>query len=72
MPKAPDQELLLLANQVKKRREALGIQQMSFAEEIGISNKTLHGIEAGRQWPSMPIYIKLCRRLEYGSIPLIT
>jgi len=65
-------QLLLLANQVKKRREALGIRQMDFAEELGISNKTLAGIEAGRFWPSMALYLKLCRRLGYGDIPLIS
>jgi DNA-binding XRE family transcriptional regulator len=65
-------ELKALANQVKKRRANLGITQIDFAEDLKISNKTLANIEAGNNWPSMPVYITLCRNLGYFDIPLIT
>ncbi len=67
------EELKHLADQARSRR--LGhtnprLSQVEFARTLGVSNKTLDNIEAARNWPSMPVYIKLCRALGVGTPPL--
>ena len=42
----------------------------SFAAEIRISLKTLHHIEAGSNWPSMPVYLRICTKLKLPDPPL--
>ncbi len=55
---------------LKKSRMALGLSQTKLAEIVGSSNKQLNHIEHGRNWPSLPIYLSLCRVLKVGT-PLL-
>ena len=54
---------------VRARRVALGLKQIDLAEKVKISNKTLHNIESGQNWPSLFVYVKLCRELACTEAP---
>lgn len=66
------QARVLFGGRVRKLRENRGIIQADLSRTLGISQKTLGGIEAGQNWPSLPVYIALCRALEAGRIPFIS
>lgn len=42
----------------------------SLADKVGISYKSLFNIEAGLNWPSMPVYLRLCQELKLPDPPL--
>lgn len=54
------------------RPRAEPMRQSELARRIGIAQKTLAHIEQGDTWPSMPLYIALCRELKLGRIPLVS
>lgn len=49
---------------IAKRRKVLGIKQNALAEQIGMSNNYLSGIECGKEKPSLEILIKVCNALQ--------
>ncbi len=65
------EELASLAAAIRDRRLKNGLNQTEFAEQVGVSNKTMDNIEAARNWPSVPVYIAICRVLRVGRIPLV-
>lgn len=70
MEKFP-KELKILGEQVRTLRKARNLSQTALAALIDMSNKTLDNVEKGRNWPSMPVYIALCRVLDLGVPPLL-
>lgn len=64
-------ELKALGDRISQVRETRGLSQTALAHLIGISNKTLENIEAGRNWPSLPVFIVLCKVLGVGRPPLL-
>lgn len=58
-------------DRLRSRREKKALKRDDVATRCGISYKTLANLEAGRSWPSMPVYISLCRLLGVGKVPLV-
>lgn len=52
-----------LGAELRRKRQAKHISQVALAELTGVSTKQINHIEMGRNWPSMPVYITLCRAL---------
>ena len=52
-----------LGEWVDQKRNDRGLSQTALAHLVGISNKTLENIESGRNWPSMQVYVVLCKVL---------
>lgn len=50
----------------------LKLTQAQLAAEVGGSNKSVSNMEYGRNWPSIPIYMKLCKALRTPPPPLIS
>lgn len=65
-------EQKVLGEEIAARRLARELSQTGLAHLVGISNKTLENIESGRNWPSMQVYIVLCKVLAIGRPPLLT
>jgi DNA-binding XRE family transcriptional regulator len=61
MKKKPSKDLLKLARTMRLCRQSAGMSQIALAEKLGVSNKQLCNIETAKNWPSMPLYIALCR-----------
>lgn len=55
---------------VKARRKERGLSLTEMAARAGISVKTAGGYESGNNWPSLPVYFRLCGVLRCGKIPL--
>jgi len=55
---------------IRARRKAIGMSQADVAREIGISSKTLCNVEMGLAWPSLPMFVRLCKALRAGRVPL--
>lgn len=53
---------------IKEKREQLGISQKELAELCGIAQSTLCDIEQGRSKPSLPVAIKIANVLNVNSI----
>lgn len=58
----------LAVAEVRKQR---GIPRWRFASLIGLSYSNIANIETGQNWPSMPVYIKICSVLGIGVPPLV-
>ena len=54
---------------IRARRVAMNMKQIDLAEKVKISNKTLFNIESGQNWPSMMVYVKMCRELGCTDCP---
>ncbi len=48
-------------NDVRHRRDALGLSQGSLGQELGVSRQTINAIETGRYLPSLPLALALAR-----------
>lgn len=55
---------------IKTRRKERGFSLTEMAARAGISVKTAGGYESGNNWPSLPVYFRLCGVLRCGKIPL--
>ena len=53
---------------IREKREHLGISQKELAERCGIAQSTLCDIEQGRSKPSLPVAVKIARELNVNSI----
>lgn len=49
---------------VAKRRSDLNITQFNLAKAVRLSRASVANIEAGRQWPTLPKFIRLCFTLR--------
>lgn len=56
---------------VASRRIAIGFKQEDLANLMDVSVQQLSNVEAGRNWPSIPAYQKLCQALRVGVPPLM-
>lgn len=55
---------------MRKRRLAAKISQTKLAILCGISNKQMWNVEHGKNWPSLPVYVLMCRSLGVkGLLP---
>jgi DNA-binding XRE family transcriptional regulator len=48
------------------------MRRSELARELGVSQTTVGHYEDGRAFPSLPIYIAICRIFNVGKIPLIS
>jgi transcriptional regulator with XRE-family HTH domain len=64
-------DLEAFASRLRRTRQAAHLSQVALAEKVGISNKQLNNVENAHNWPSMPVYLNLCRVLELGEPPLL-
>ncbi len=64
-------ELGTMGSSIRIIRKARGLSQTALASLMEISNKSLDNIEAGRNWPSLPVYITICRVLDLPTPPLL-
>jgi transcriptional regulator with XRE-family HTH domain len=75
MSKKTNRDLVTLGRNIRLCRQAVNvnISQIELAKRVGISNRQLSNIEAAKNWPSLQVYIALCRELSGGGIiiPLI-
>lgn len=69
---AAHRERAAFGRNVTHVRDRLGKSQKEIASRVGISNKTLCGFERGLNWPSMPVYVSLCRALMLPMPPLFS
>lgn len=62
------------ATMVRWRQQlvATPMRQSELARRLGISQKTLGNIEEGSTFPSLPLYIAICREFKLGKIPLVS
>ena len=60
------------AARVLARRKERGIGQTDLARKIGVSVQTINNVENGHSFPSFPLYVEICRKLEMGQIPFIS
>lgn len=64
------EELRTLGETVRRRRIAANISQTKLAILCGISNKQMWNVEHGKNWPSLPVYLLMCRSLGVkGLLP---
>jgi transcriptional regulator with XRE-family HTH domain len=60
----------LLAGNIKKRREVLGISQAKLAEKVGTSTQYIGQIEQQNKFPSSEMLEKIAIALEFDSSDL--
>lgn len=53
-----------LGNNIKRRRQNLGMHQYELAERLGISPNHLSSLETGKTRPSFDLLCKLCAELN--------
>ena len=62
-------DLRMLGARIRDLRTAKSLSQIQFSALAGISNKQLCNIEKANNWPSLPVYVEICRHL--GVVDLI-
>lgn len=50
-----------MTNDVRTRRQSLGLSQGQLAQELGVSRQTINAIETGRYMPSLPLAFAIAR-----------
>ena len=63
--------LMKFAAAVATRRMQLGLSRTELATRTGISYWQLSHIENAENWPTLPVYLALCRELKCGRVPLV-
>ena len=56
-------DLAAFGAEVRRHRVLRGLSQTALSEKIGCSIKQLNNVEYARNWPSMTVYLALCREL---------
>ena len=59
-----EQRFIEMGKRIKSRRKSLHIKQIDLAKTLGISNNHRSSIEAGKQRPSLEIFVKICDELK--------
>lgn len=57
-------KLAAFGRAVSELREQRDISRQKFAKKIGLSYSNTANIELGHNWPSMPVFIRICEVLE--------
>lgn len=68
--KASKAALKTLAVSLVAIRKGMGITQQEFASRVGISRNTLNHVENAENFPSMAVYLAICRELKLEKPPL--
>ena len=55
-------------NNIREKREQLGMSQKELADRCDIAQSTLCDIEQGRSKPSLPVAIKMAKVLKVKNI----
>lgn len=55
-------------NNIREKREKLGMSQKELAERCGIAQSTLCDYEQGRNKPSLSVAVKIAQVLKVSSI----
>ena len=63
--------LRTFAGAVVKLRLKAKLTRRAFAEQLGVSYHTAAHIELGENWPTIPVYLAICRVLNAGVPPLM-
>jgi len=71
MQSEPTEDLKVFGETLRTMRESRKVRRVTLAKSVGVHYKTLANMEAGRFWPSMPVYIAICRALMLGRPPLL-
>ena len=50
-----------MRNDVRDRREAVGLSQGALGEALGVSRQTINSIETGKYDPSLPLAIAIAQ-----------
>jgi putative transcriptional regulator len=53
-----------MRNEVRSRRQALGLTQQELGDAVGVSRQTIISIEAGKYLPSLPLAFAIARYFE--------
>ena len=53
-----------MRNDVRDRRELLGLSQAGLGDALGVSRQTVNSIETGKYDPSLPLAIAIARYFE--------
>lgn len=64
-------DLKIFGGNLRLLRQHRGMSRTELGKAVGIDYKTVANIEAARYWPSMPVYISLCRALRLGKMPVL-
>lgn len=62
--------LKLFGQAVATRRAERKLSRRQLAEAVEVSYATISHIENGENWPTVPVYLALCRVLKVGRPPL--
>ncbi len=62
--------LLSMATALRTLRKASGMSVQQLADEVGCTVKNIYHIERAENWPSMEVYIELCRVLKQVQPPI--
>ena len=63
-------EMRRFGRQLRNRRKELRYTGVALCRLIGISSTNLSNIESGRNYPSLTVYLAICRSLELPKPPL--
>lgn len=53
-----------IGQNIRKRREELGLHQLELAERVGVSQAMIVHIEKGRKMPSIPLFADIAKALR--------
>jgi transcriptional regulator with XRE-family HTH domain len=68
---ATEKDLKALGKEMGRMRTAKNLSKTDLARKLGISTKQIDHVENGVNWPSMKVYIGLCRVLGVEQIPMV-
>ncbi len=68
---ATEKELKAMGREIGRARTAKKLNKTDLARHVGVSNKQIDHIENGTNWPSMKVYIGICRVLGIEQIPFV-
>jgi DNA-binding XRE family transcriptional regulator len=60
-----------LARSVSRARLCSGLTRRQLAGRVGVSYATINHLENAENWPTLPVFLALCRVLKSGKVPLV-
>jgi len=68
--KANEAALKAMATQLRAGRKIMNVSVSQLAERVGCTIKNIYHIERAENFPSMPVYLAICRELGTRKPPL--
>lgn len=68
---ATEKDLKAMGREMGRLRAIKKFSKADLARRVGVSTKQIDHIEEGVNWPSMKVYIGLCRVLGLEQIPML-